>query len=132
LSGSLVIPLVSIVLNLLSVGAAYGLITLIFQDGRLQGPQGYTSFGAIIWWEPLFMFVILFGISMDYHVFLLTRIRELRAGGSATRDAVAAAIAIDATLVRGILLPAALTLLGDRTWSGPGWLRRPGNAESQR
>ena len=76
--GSFVIPLVSIVLNLLSVGAAYGLITLIFQDGRLTGPLGYTPFGAIIAWEPLFMFVLLFGISMDYHVFLLSRIRELR------------------------------------------------------
>ena len=162
--GSFVIPLVSIVLNLLSVGAAYGLITLIFQDGRLTGPLGYTPFGAIIAWEPLFMFVLLFGISMDYHVFLLSRIRELRWRGSVTRDAVvggiassagvvtsaalimvavfsifatlslidlkiigvgmAAAILIDATLVRGILLPAALTLLGDRTWSAPGWLRR--------
>ena len=164
--GSIAIPLVSIALNLLSVGAAYGLITLIFQDGRLTGPLGYTSFGGIIAWEPLFMFVILFGISMDYHVFLLTRIRELRSRGSATRDAViggiassagvitsaalimvavfsvfatlslidlkilgvgmAAAILIDATLVRGILLPAALTLLGDRTWYAPGWLRRSG------
>jgi RND superfamily putative drug exporter len=162
--GSIAVPLVSIVLNLLSVGAAYGLITLIFQDGRLQGPLGYTSFGGIIAWEPLFMFVILFGISMDYHVFLLTRIRELRAGGSTARDAVvggiassagvitsaalimvavfsifatlslvdlkilgvgmAAAILIDATLVRGILLPAALALLGDRAWSAPSWLRR--------
>ena len=110
------------------------------------------------------MFVILFGISMDYHVFLLSRIRELRSGGSATRDAViggiassagvvtsaalimvavfsifatlslvdlkilgvgmAAAILIDATLVRGILLPASLTLLGDRAWYAPNWLRR--------
>ena len=162
--GSLVVPLVSIALNLLSVGAAYGLITLIFQDGRLQGPLGYSSFGAIISWEPLFMFVILFGISMDYHVFLLTRIRELRLRGAAARDAVvggiassagvitsaalimvavfsifatlslidlkilgvgmAAAILIDATLVRGILLPAALALLGDRAWFAPGWLRR--------
>ena len=168
--GSVVIPLVSIVLTSLSVGAAYGLITLIFQDGRLQGPLGYTSFGGIIAWQPLFMFVILFGISMDYHVFLLTRIRELRSRGSATRDAVvggiassagvvtsaalimvavfsifatlslidlkilgvgmAAAILIDATLVRGILLPAALALLGDRTWSAPSWLRRPANAGS--
>ena len=165
---SLAVPLVSIVLNLLSVGAAYGLITLIFQDGRLQGPLGYASFGGIIAWVPLFMFVVLFGISMDYHVFLLTRIRELHLRGAATRDAVvggitssagvitsaalimvavfsifatlsvielkilgvgmAAAILIDATLVRGILLPAALVLLGDRTWSAPSWLRRPPTA----
>ena len=75
---SVAIPLVSIALNLLSVGAAYGLITLIFQDGRLQGLLGYTSFGAIIPWVPLFMFVLLFGLSMDYHVFILSRIRELR------------------------------------------------------
>ena len=161
--GSVAIPLVSIALNLLSVGAAYGLITLIFQDGRLQGPLGYTSFGGIIAWEPLFMFVFLFGISMDYHVFLLSRIRELRSRGATTRDAVvdgiassagvvtsaalimvavfsifatlslidlkilgvgmAAAVLIDATIVRGILLPAALTLLGDRTWYAPRWLR---------
>jgi RND superfamily putative drug exporter len=154
--GSLTIPLVSILLNLLSVGAAYGLITLIFQDGRLQGPLGYTSFGGIIAWEPLFMFVFLFGISMDYHVFLLSRIKELRSRGASTPDAVvggiassagvvtsaalimvavfsvfatlslidlkilgigmAAAVLIDATLVRGVLLPAALALLGDRTW----------------
>ncbi len=162
--GSIAIPLVSILLNLLSVGAAYGLITLIFQDGRLQGPLGYTSFGGIIAWEPLFMFVFLFGISMDYHVFLLSRIRELRSRGSSTKEAVvggiassagvvtsaafimvavfsvfatlslidlkilgigmAAAVLIDATIVRGILLPAALALLGDRTWAAPRWLRR--------
>ena len=82
---SLAIPLVSIGLNLLSVGAAYGLITLIFQDGRLQGPLGFTSFGAIIAWVPLFMFVFLFGLSMDYHVFILSRIRELRRAGRARR-----------------------------------------------
>jgi uncharacterized membrane protein YdfJ with MMPL/SSD domain len=57
--------------------AAYGLVTLIFQDGRLQGPLGYTAFGGIIYWVPLFMFVFLFGISMDYHVFILSWIREL-------------------------------------------------------
>jgi putative drug exporter of the RND superfamily len=153
---SIVIPVVSIVLNLLSVAAAYGLITLIFQDGRLQGLLGYTSFGAITWWVPLFMFVLLFGISMDYHVFILSRIREHWAQGSSPREAVvegtassagvvtsaalimvavfsifltlpfielkvlgigmAAAILIDATVVRGILLPAALSLLGDRAW----------------
>jgi len=78
---SVAIPLVSIALNLLSVGAGYGLITLIFQDGRLQGPLGYTSFGGIIPWVPLFMFVLLFGLSTDYHVFILSRIRELRSRG---------------------------------------------------
>ena len=153
------ISLVSIGLNLLSVGAAYGLITLIFQDGRLQGLLGYTSFGGIISWVPLFMFVFLFGVSMDYHVFILSRIRELWSGGSTAHDAVvggiassagvvtsaalimvavfsifatlslvdlkilgigtAAAVLIDATVVRGILVPAALTLLGDRAWRAP-------------
>jgi putative drug exporter of the RND superfamily len=153
---SVVIPIVSIILNLLSVAAAYGLITLIFQDGRLQGLLGYTSFGGIVWWVPLFMFVLLFGISMDYHVFILSRIREHWLGGSPAREAIvegigtsagvvtsaalimvavfsifltlpvielkilgvgmAAAVLIDATVVRGVLLPAALSLLGDHAW----------------
>jgi RND superfamily putative drug exporter len=143
-------------LNLLSVAAAYGLITLIFQDGRLRGLLGYTAFGGIVWWVPLFMFVLLFGISMDYHVFILSRIREHWLGGSPPREAIvegistsagvvtsaalimvavfsifltlplielkilgvgmAAAVLIDATVVRGVLLPAALSLLGDRAW----------------
>jgi len=159
---SVTIPLVSIVLNLLSVSAGYGLITLIFQDGRLQGLLGYTSFGAIIAWIPLFMFVLLFGLSMDYHVFILSRIRELRLRGASTREAVtggiatsagvvtsaavimvavfsilatlpivdtrtlgvglAATVLIDATVVRGILLPAALSMLGERCWYLPRWL----------
>jgi RND superfamily putative drug exporter len=159
---SVAIPLVSIGLNLLSVGAAYGLITLIFQDGRMQGLLGYTSFGGIISWIPLFMFVLLFGLSMDYHVFILSRIRELRARGGTTRDAItggiassagvvtsaalimvavfsilatlpivdtktlgvglAAAVFIDATVVRGILLPAIMSLLGERCWYLPRWL----------
>ncbi|HEY7259874.1 MAG TPA: MMPL family transporter [Trebonia sp.] len=154
---SVTVPLVSIALNLLSVGAAYGLVTLIFQDGRLQGPLGYTSFGGIIFWVPLMMFVFLFGISMDYHVFILSRVRELWARGSSPKQAIvggiassagvvtsaalimvalfsmfatmslvdlkilgvgtAAAVLIDATVVRGILVPAALALLGDRAWS---------------
>jgi RND superfamily putative drug exporter len=153
---SVVIPVVSIVLNVLSVAAAYGLITLIFQDGRLQGLLGYTSFGAITWWVPLFMFVLLFGISMDYHVFILSRIREHWTRGSSPREAIvdgvassagvvtsaalimvavfsifltlplielkilgigmSAAVLIDATVVRGVLLPAALSLLGERAW----------------
>ena len=159
---SVTIPLVSIMLNLLSVGAGYGLITLIFQDGRLQGLLGYTSFGGIIPWIPLFMFVLLFGLSMDYHVFILSRIRELHAQGASTKDAVtggiassagvvtsaavimvavfsilatlpiidtktlgvglAAAVLIDATVVRGVLLPAAMSLLGDRCWYLPHWM----------
>ena len=153
---SVIVPLASIALNLLSVGAAYGLVTLIFQDGRLQGPLDYTSFGGIIFWVPLMMFVFLFGISMDYHVFILSRIRELWARGLSPTEAVvggiassagvvtsaalimvavfsifvtmplvdlkilgvgtAAAVLIDATVVRGILVPAALALLGDRAW----------------
>ena len=154
---SVTVPLVSIALNLLSVGAAYGLVTLIFQDGRLQGLLDYTAFGGIIFWVPLMMFVFLFGISMDYHVFILSRIRELWARGSSPKEAIvggiassagvvtsaalimvavfsifatlplidlkilgigtAAAVLIDATIVRGILVPAALALLGDRAWS---------------
>jgi RND superfamily putative drug exporter len=160
---SLVLPLVSIALNFLSVAAAYGLITFIFQDGRLQGPLGYASSGAITPWVPLFLFTFLFGISMDYHVFILSRIRELRRRGSTTSSAItagiagsagvvssaalimvavfsifigmglvelkmlgvglAAAVLLDATIVRGVLLPAAMTLLGDRCWYLPGRTR---------
>jgi RND superfamily putative drug exporter len=159
---SVVLPLMSIILNLLSVGAAYGLITLIFQDGRLQGLLGYTGSGAITPWVPLLLFVFLFGLSMDYHVFILSRIRELRDRGAATQDAITggiassagvvtsaavimvavfsifattheielkmlgiglpAAVLIDATIVRGVLLPAAMALLGDRCWYLPRWL----------
>ncbi len=159
---SVLIPLVSISLNLLSVAAAFGLLTLIFQDGHLAGPLGFTSYGAIVPWVPLFVFVFLFGLSMDYHVFILSRIRELRGRGATTRDAVVggiassagvvtsaalimmavfsifatlaliqfkmlgvtltAAVLIDATVVRGILLPACLALLGERSWYLPRWL----------
>jgi putative drug exporter of the RND superfamily len=153
---SVFVPALSICLNLLSVGAAYGLMVLIFQDGTLQGPLGFSAFGGITWWLPLFMFVLLFGLSMDYHVFILSRIRELRHRGTPAREAVSggishsagvvtsaatimvavfsifatlsifefkvfgvvmsAAVLIDATIVRGILLPAGLSLLGDRAW----------------
>jgi putative drug exporter of the RND superfamily len=153
---SVYIPALSIGLNLLSVGAAYGLMVLIFQDGHLEGPLGFTAYGGITAWLPLFMFVLLFGLSMDYHVFILSRIRELRQGGASARDAVtggiatsagvvtsaaaimvavfsifatlsliefkmfgvamAAAVLIDATIVRGVLLPAGLALRGERIW----------------
>jgi putative drug exporter of the RND superfamily len=159
---SLTIPLVSIGLNLLSVGAAYGLVTLIFQDGHLQSQLGFTSFGALVPWVPLFTFVLLFGLSMDYHVFILSRIRELWSGGATAADAIvggigrtagvvtsaamimvavfsifatlsmidvkmlgvglAAAVLIDATVVRGVILPACLALLGERAWYLPAWL----------
>jgi putative drug exporter of the RND superfamily len=153
---SVAIALISVGLNLLSVAAAFGIVTFVFQDGRLQSLLGYSSFGAIVSWVPLFIFVFLFGISMDYHVFILSRIRELRTRGASMRDAVvggiagsagvvtsaavimvavfsvlatlsivqtkmlgvglAAAVLIDATVVRGVLLPAALSLLGERAW----------------
>jgi RND superfamily putative drug exporter len=96
---SIAIPLVSIGLNLLSVGAAYGLITLIFQDGRLQDTLGYTGFGAVVSWVPLFLFVFLFGMSMDYHVFILSRIRELRSRGAGPKEAVISGIASSAGVV---------------------------------
>jgi RND superfamily putative drug exporter len=159
---SVTIPLMSIGLNLLSIGAAYGLMTLVFQDGHLHGPLGFSPYGAIVPWMPLFMFVLLFGLSMDYHVFILSRIRELRLRGASTRDAItsgigasagvvtsaavimvavfsifatlsliefkmigvgmASAILIDATVVRGVLMPAAMALLGDSNWYLPRWL----------
>src|SRR6202161_1008671 len=93
------LPLVSIGLNLLSVGAAYGLVTLVFQAGRSQGPLDYTSVGAITPWVPLFLFVVLFGLSMDYHVFILSRIRELRTRGATTREAITGGIASSAGVV---------------------------------
>jgi uncharacterized membrane protein YdfJ with MMPL/SSD domain len=150
---SIVIPVKAIALNLLSVGAAYGLLTLAFAGE------------AIAAWLPLFLFVILFGLSMDYHVFILTRVRELVDRGRSTEDAVAegikstagvvtsaaivmvavfslfalsselqmkqmgiglaAAVLIDATIIRGVLLPSVMKLLGDWNWWLPrrlGWL----------
>src|SRR4051794_1843413 len=156
---SIVIPIKAIVLNLLSVGAAYGVLKLVFQDGRLEGLLGFDSLGGITAWLPLFLFVILFGLSMDYHVFILSRIREAVDHGERTEDAVAhgirstasvvtsaalvmvavfaifatlssvefkmmgvglaVAILLDATLVRAVLLPAVMTLLGERNWYLP-------------
>jgi uncharacterized membrane protein YdfJ with MMPL/SSD domain len=159
---SIVIPIKAILLNLLSVGAAYGVLVLVFQDGHLEGLLKFHSNGGITSWLPLFLFVILFGLSMDYHVFILSRIREAWQRGSDTEEAVrhgiastagtvtsaavvmvfvfsvfvtlsfldfkemgvglAAAVLIDATIVRGVLLPAAMKLLGDWNWYLPRWL----------
>ena len=160
---SIVIPIKAIVLNLLSVGAAYGVLVLVFQHGWGESLLGFESTGAVTSWLPLFLFVILFGLSMDYHVFILSRIREAFDKGMRTEDAVshgikstagvvtsaaivmvavfgifgtmgaldmkmmgvglATAVLIDATLVRAVLLPATMKLLGDWNWYLPRKLR---------
>jgi RND superfamily putative drug exporter len=159
---SIVIPIKAILLNLLSVAAAYGVLVWIFQEGHLESLLGFESNGAIVAWMPLFLFVVLFGLSMDYHVFILTRIREAFDRGAPTEEAVthgikttagvvtsaavvmisvfaifatlsllifkqlgiglAVAILIDATIIRGVLLPATMKLLGDWNWYLPRWL----------
>jgi RND superfamily putative drug exporter len=159
---SIVIPIKAILLNLLSVGAAYGLLVLVFQKGYGESLLGFTSNGGVTNWLPLFLFVILFGLSMDYHVFILSRVREKYDAGMTTEEAVrhgisstagtvtsaavvmvvvfsvfitlsfidfkemgvglAAAVLIDATIIRGILLPASMKLLGDWNWYLPRWL----------
>jgi RND superfamily putative drug exporter len=159
---SIVIPIKAIVLNLLSVGAAYGVLVWIFQDGHLQGLLNFHSNGAVVTWLPLFLFTVLFGLSMDYHVFILSRVKELVDQGVPTDEAVArgirstastvtaaalvmvavfaifaslrtldikqmgvglaVAVLLDATLIRGVLLPAAMKLLGDWNWYLPSWL----------
>jgi uncharacterized membrane protein YdfJ with MMPL/SSD domain len=161
---SLTIALTSIALNLLSVGAAYGVLTLVFQHGWGASLVGADGTGAVVAWLPLFLFVILFGLSMDYHVFVVSRIREARMRGLTTKGAIehgitttagvvtsaaaimvavfaifgtlsmqsmkqmgvglAFAVLIDATVIRGVLLPAVMTLLDDRNWYLPRWMRR--------
>jgi RND superfamily putative drug exporter len=159
---SLTVAITSIVLNLLSVGAAYGILVAVFQHGWGASLVGAEGVGAIVTWLPLFLFVILFGLSMDYHVFVVSRIREARMNGRTTKDAIrhgvvttagvvtsaavimvavfaifgtlsmqsmkqmgvglAAAVLIDATVIRGVLLPAVMALLGERNWYLPKWL----------
>ena len=82
---SIVIPIKAILLNLLSVGAAYGVLVLVFQDGHGESLLGFTSTGGVTNWLPLFLFVVLFGLSMDYHVFILSRVRELHDRGMSHR-----------------------------------------------
>ncbi|MGD9572912.1 MAG: MMPL family transporter [Thermoleophilia bacterium] len=159
---SIIVALKAIVLNLLSVAAAYGVMVAVFQWGWGQDVLDFNPTGGIASWLPMFLFVILFGLSMDYHVFILSKVRELYDRGMSTRDAVehgirstagvvtgaavvmiavfsvfamlpildmkemgiglATAILIDATIVRAVLLPASMTLLGDRNWYLPRWL----------
>src|SRR3954471_15166627 len=159
---SIVIPIKAIILNLLSIGAAYGVLVLVFQDGHGESLIGFTSIDGVTNWLPLFLFVVLFGLSMDYHVFILSRVKELHDRGMPTDEAVkqgiattagtvtsaaavmvgvfavfitlsfldfkemglglAVAVLIDATIIRGILLPASMKLLGDWNWYLPGWL----------
>jgi uncharacterized membrane protein YdfJ with MMPL/SSD domain len=171
---SLIVPLKAIALNLLSVGAAYGVLALVFQHHWAEPILGFHSNGTIVSWLPLFLFVVLFGLSMDYHVFILSRVREAVDRGARTETAVSASIAttagvvtaaavvmvcvfalfgtlsslelkqagvglaaavlIDATLIRGVLLPATMKLLGDWNWYLPRqlqWLPRTAHERTQ-
>ena len=159
---SVTIPVASIVMNLLSVGASYGLLVLVFQKGFMIDIFGFEQVDQIEFWLPLFMFTILFGLSMDYHVFMLSRIKEnfdetksanesvafgLRTtasiitgaalimvavfGGFALGDitffqsmgfGLGAAVLIDATIVRSILVPSVMKILGESAWYLPSWL----------
>jgi putative drug exporter of the RND superfamily len=157
---SLVIAATAVALNLLSVGAAYGILVAVFQHGWLADVFGFQTNGAIVSWLPLFLFVVLFGLSMDYHVLILSRIREEHDRGAPTKVAVshgirstagiitsaavvmvavfaifatlsatifkqmglglAVAVLLDATIVRAVLLPSAMKLLGEWNWWMPG------------
>ena len=105
---SLVVPLKAIVLNLLSVGASYGVLVLVFQHHWAEPLLGFESNGTIISWLPLFLFVVLFGLSMDYHVFILSRVREAVDNGMPTDDAVRHGI----TITAGVVTSAALVMVG--------------------
>jgi uncharacterized membrane protein YdfJ with MMPL/SSD domain len=167
---SVVVPIKAILLNLLSVAASFGAMSLVFNHGWFNKVLGIQATGPIDSWIPLFMFVVLFGLSMDYHVFILSRVRELYDKGMKTEDAVvetikstagvvtsaavvmvfvfsvfgmlswmmfkqmgmglAFAVLLDATVIRGVLLPATMKLLGERNWWLPsklGWLPKVGH-----
>lgn len=162
--GSVVVPIKAIVMNLISIGAAFGVVTWIFQDGHLSGLLGFTPTGYVEASQPILMVAILFGLSMDYEVFLLSRVRERwdalgdntaavasgvqRTGGIITAAAVMlcvvtgafstsgitfikmvgvgmfVALIVDATLVRLLLVPATMRLLGRHNWWAPAFLQR--------
>jgi RND superfamily putative drug exporter len=164
LTGSVLLPLKALLMNALSLSAVLGLLVLIFQDGRLEGLLGYTSIGTLDLTMPVLLFAVAFGLSTDYGVFLLARIKEEHDRGRANREAVAvglertgrivtaaallfciaigsfvtcrlvfmkefglgtaAAVLVDATLIRAFLVPALMALLGDWNWWAPRWLHR--------
>jgi uncharacterized membrane protein YdfJ with MMPL/SSD domain len=164
MTGSVVLPLKSLLMNFLSLSAAFGLLVLIFQKGNLEGLLGFESQGAIELSQPVLLFAIAFGLATDYAVFLLTRIKEARTAGASERDSVAIglertgrivtqaallfciaigafatssvifikevgvgtalAVIIDATIIRGLLVPSLMALLGARNWWAPAPLRR--------
>ncbi|XVU25940.1 MMPL family transporter [Actinoplanes sp. CA-054009] len=159
---SVVVAITGVVLNLMSVAAAYGMLVFVFQYGHFESLLDFHAADGIINWMPLFLFIILFGLSMDYHVFVLSRIREGHDRGLTTRQAVregigrtagvitsaavvmvavfalfatlplastkqlgiglAAAVLLDATIIRAVLLPAVMALLGEKNWWLPRWL----------
>jgi RND superfamily putative drug exporter len=159
---SVTIAITGVALNLLSVAAAYGMLVYVFQYGHFEDLLQFRASGGIVNWIPLFLFIILFGLSMDYHVFVLSRIRESHDRGLPTREAVrdgigrtagvitsagvvmvavfalfallplastkqlgiglAAAVLLDATIIRAVLLPAVMALLGEKNWWLPRWL----------
>lgn len=162
--GSPALALATVGLNILSVGAAYGALVLVFGGTWAEGLLDFTSTGAVASWIPMMLFVLLFGLSMDYHIFVTSRVREAFDAGATPRRAIrrgvarsagvvtaaaavmvgvfsifgtlsilemkqlgvglAVAVLVDATVVRGVLLPAVLALLGKRAHTGPAWLPR--------
>lgn len=164
LTGSVILPIKALIMNVLTICATFGILVLIFQDGRLEGLLGYSSQGALESTQPVFLFAVVFGLSTDYAVFLLTRIKEARDHGAGEREAVALglqrtgrivtaaavlfaialgsfatseiifikelgigtalAVLIDATIVRAMLVPSLMALLGRANWWAPGPLRR--------
>jgi uncharacterized membrane protein YdfJ with MMPL/SSD domain len=164
MTGSVVLPLKALLMNVLTISATFGLLVLIFQDGRLEGPLGYTSQGALEATQPIVLVAVAFGLSTDYGVFLLSRIKEAYDGGASNREAVAIglertgrivtaaallfcvaigafatskvifikelgvgtaiAVLLDATIVRALLVPSLMELLGAWNWWAPRPLRR--------
>jgi uncharacterized membrane protein YdfJ with MMPL/SSD domain len=169
MTGSAILPVVALIMNTLTVSVAFGVLVFVFQDGRLEGPLGYTSQGALDSSMPILLFAVVFGLSTDYGVFLLQRIGEARRTAGSEDAAIAAgmvrsgrvitaaallfavamgafafselvyvkeiaigaavAVLVDATIVRGLLFPAVLGLLGEVAWWRPKWLARVARPE---